>query len=87
MARCPICRGSALYFLEKFMDEKDLAAMNQLCAIGYQRVDGPLARMSTLNDCECKPAQVDQHRQRTEREAEIRKANAKPVLSLKRKSI
>lgn len=85
IARCPICSGTALYCLDRFMQADDRDELERLKCLGYQAESGALCQLKNVGDCQCRPDELRHYQQAQARKlSAASRTSSRPTLSLKR---
>jgi hypothetical protein len=61
LAICPLCKGTALYYIDKYVTDDDLNSLARLISIGYKAESKPLKAAKNVGDCECNPDVLDSY--------------------------
>lgn len=79
---CPICQGSQLFCVDRFLTRQDQADIQRYKAAGYHILSKPLHKASHIQNCECS---VEPSNDVSPKPATARKGGARLTLSLRRK--
>lgn len=83
LARCPACRGSALYSIARYLGESDRNELQRLESAGYLIEETRLRLVTDVDECRCRPEEVARYRKAQQQTARTPKVSTRPILSLK----
>jgi len=86
LARCLSCKGTALYYLDRYITDDDRKELDRLISIGYVAESKPLRAVKSVEDCGCNPEILDSYKPpkaAPERPPLKPSTGTLPVLSLK----
>ena len=84
LARCPVCRGAALFSIARFLGKDDRQDLQRLEQAGYQVEDTTLKLVAQVDDCRCRPEEVAKYRKvQSAGNTSPPKNSSRPILSLK----